>query len=335
MKWRDAQDLVGLKRGDDYVLDLDGHAERFRDTAPGLAALMQTAAARSAAEAYARFDAAAISAQSAYRRAMRFTNLGALLTSVLGSAAMAMTILATQSSHPRPYEIATTVLSTSAALAAATGAAGLYWLRHGRLLESWMSKRATAETHRIGYFSGLLSQAASGTRETALLGLEYFRRYHFEVQKDYYHLRARHHERSANVTLAIGAAGAFLATIASSMGVAADGVERAVSAIGVCGAAIGAYAIGREQMTQDRRNAERYDRTYSALMAITGQLDAVRVAAEAGQAEAVGAFGAAVNEQVSNEHRQWLDGQEAAREALARIEKALTPPEAAAGSPAE
>lgn len=329
MKWHEAEEIIGRKAEGDYILNLPAHEQRYRDKAPVLADLMVSAASRGAVESYDRFDAAAIAAQSRYRRAMTCANLGALLTSAFGAGAMGWTILATNPTLAGGLFAnngsGATALSFGAALSAATGAAGLYWLRHGRLLENWMGKRAEAETHRIGYFSGLLTRAAAGSREGALLALEYFRRYHFDVQRTYYHARARQHEASANKTLAIGAAGAFLATLTSFVSVTASGPMQAVSALGVLGAAIGAYAIGREQMTQDRRNAERYDRTYSALMAITAKLDQVRAAVEAGRPEAAGAFVQAVNEQISNEHRQWLEGQEAAQEALARIETALDP----------
>ncbi|MDD9717922.1 hypothetical protein PVW48_14275 [Dinoroseobacter sp. PD6] len=325
MDWREAEEIIGCKGEGDYLLDLPAHEARYREKAPVLADLMVSAASRSAVQSYARFDAAAIAAQRGYRRAMSCANLGALFTSVFGAGAMAWTILAGAGGPLAGYGAGATVLSVGAAISAAAGAAGLYWLRHGRLLETWMGKRAEAETHRIGYFSGLLARAAEGPQESAMLALEYVRRYHFDVQRTYYDHRARQHEASANRTLAIGAAGAFLATLSSFVSVGADGSLQAISALGVFGAAIGAYAIGREQMTQDRRNAERYDRTYSALVAITAKLDEVRAAVAAGRTGAASAFGAAVNEQISNEHRQWLEGQEAAREALERIETALRP----------
>ena len=334
MNWQDAEAIIGRTMDDDYVLDLQGHEDRYRSDAPALADLMVTAAARGAVETYTRFDRAAIEAQARYRRAMGFANVGALLTSVFGAAAMAWAILAAEGGVLQAYAAWTTALSAGAAVSAAFGSAGLYWLRHGRLLENWMGKRAEAETHRIGYFNGLIAEAAGKSREAVLLALEYFRRYHFDVQRTYYFNRARQHEKSAGKTVAIGAAGAFLATLASLVSVGVGGQWQAISALGVFGAAVGAYAIGREQMTQDRRNAERYDRTYSALVAITSKLDAVRGSVEAGKPDGAAAFALAVNEQISNEHRQWLEGQEAAKEALERIESALEQNDQGGGQPA-
>ena len=325
MKWQDAEAAIGRNLDDDYRLDLQSHEERYRDIAPQLTALFATATSRSAVMSYTRFDGAALEAQHSYRRAMALTNFGALLTSIFGAAAMAWTILGTSLPVFERLSFGATLLSIAAALTAASGAAGLYWLRHGRLLEGWMGKRAEAETHRVHYFEDILARAAEASTDTALLALEYFRRYHFDVQRSYYFHRARAHEKSAGVTLAVGAAGAFLATLSSFVSIGADGAMQAISAVGICGAAIGAYAIGREQMTQDRRNAERYFRTYSALEAITTKLDAVRLSVETGTPEAARAFATAVNEQVSNEHRQWLEGQKVANEALTRIERALQP----------
>ncbi len=62
----------------------------------------------------------------------------------------------------------------------------------------------------------------------------------------------------------------------------------------------------REAVGQDRRNAERYGRTYELLRELDRRLDLVR--------EAVLSFGnaplldyvLAINEQLSLEHRQWL-----------------------------
>lgn len=325
MEWRAAEKIIGQGEAGDYVLDLAAHEDRYRAQAPVLADLMVSAASRGAVDSYARFDTEAIAAQARYRRAMGWANLGALCTSAFGAGALAWSLLAVEGGVLAELGAGATLLSLGAALSAAAGSAGLYWLRHGRLLEAWMGKRAEAETHRIGYFTGLLARAAESSREGALLALEYVRRYHFDVQRTYYASRAQQHETSANKTLAVGAAGAFLATLSSVVSVGVDGPLQAISGLGVFGAALGAYAIGREQMTQDRRNAERYERTYSALVAITGKLDAVRAAVEAGQLGAAQVFGEAVNAQISNEHRQWLEGQEAAREALDRIETALRP----------
>lgn len=324
MNWRDAERLIGRGEEGDYVLALQEHEDRYATSAPDLATLISSAGARSAAETYARFDRAAIKAQANYRKWMFRANLGALLTSVLSASAMALALLDLDI-RPHPAVSYETLVSIAAAGAAALGATGLYWLRNGRLLETWMGKRAEAETQRISYFANVVRRASEGSSDLALLALEYFRRYHLHVQKTFFFSRARQHEKSAGRTVALGAAGAGAATLFSILGIAAEGSWQAVGALSVLGAALGSFAIGREQMTQDRRNAERYDRTYGALVALTYKLDEVREAVENGKAAAANEFAIAVNDQISNEHRQWLEETEATKSAIARIEAALHP----------
>ncbi|MEN0002377.1 MAG: SLATT domain-containing protein, partial [Pseudomonadota bacterium] len=193
----------------------------------------------------------------------------------------------------------------------------------GKLLETWMGKRALAESHRISYFEGLITKAAGLSTESALLTLEYFRRYQFDNQKAYYQRRSREHDISAKRTVAIGAVGAGVATLAGASGVVTAGQETWLGAFTIFGSALGAFAIGREQMTQDRRNAERYTRTYSSLVELTKRLDSVRQAVSGGNTRAAVEFVKVVDEQLSTEHRQWLKETEATNEAIARLDEAL------------
>ena len=253
---------------------------------------------------------------------MTRTNVAILVVSVLGALSMSSEVLSIRFANLPDY--LSRVLSAFTALATGLGAFGLFKLREGKLLETWMTKRAAAETHRIGYFSAL-GNAARCSSDTDLLSLilEYFRRYHFDLQQAFFTERARQHSESANWTVSIGAAGAGIAALASLLSAGGEGVWSAFGALTVTGAALGAFSVGREQMTQDRRNAERYSRTADALVAISYRLDVVRKAASVGNGTAVAEFIDAVNEQVSNEHRQWLEGAESAKSAIARLEMAL------------
>ena len=89
-------------------------------------------------------------------------------------------------------------------------------------------------------------------------------------------------------------------------------------------AAVSGYANAQESMSQDRRNGERYERTRAALAGLAGRLGAVRQAVRGGNQKALAEFVAAVNDQVSLEHRQWLEGAAAAKEATARLDEALS-----------
>jgi hypothetical protein len=206
----------------------------------------------------------------------------------------------------------------------AGGAAGmlLYQVREGHLLETWMSARAKAEIARLDYFDVLAAEAGKSESPPLLsLVLEYFRRYQLEVQRAYYRQRRQDHKRSAGNTTRIGSLGAALAAVTA--GGVASGPWTALGAVGVVGAAVTSYSVAREQVKQDRRNAERYGRTLEALLSLQSRLDEVREAVAAGNAMALTEFVAAVNDQISLEHRQWIEAGESAKAGLARLNDAL------------
>ncbi|MEM8848758.1 MAG: SLATT domain-containing protein [Pseudomonadota bacterium] len=324
-RWQDARRVIGDQAAGDYLLDLEDHAARYDGEAPGLSDILRSAAARAHGDAFLRYDADAIEAQQDYFRWMRRTNIGTLLTSVFGASAMAWQLVVSDAVLATSWLLphVSTALAAAATAAAGLGAAGLYFLRNGKLLETWMTRRAQAETQRIAYFETVIDKAGKQSTWLHLLTLEYFLRYQFEVQKNYYATRSREHRVSAGKTVTIGAAGAVIATVSSASGVTLQGAANWPAAIAVIGAAIGAFAVGREQMTQDRRNSERYERISATLTDLSRTLDDVRAQTERGNAAGVAEFARAVNEQISNEHRQWLDQADAMRSALDRIEKAL------------
>lgn len=323
---KSASDIVGRHNDDDYILDLDQHHSRYEETAPDLARLIDDDYVRAEAAAFDRFDGEAIAAQASFRRWMSCANYGVLFTSVFSGAAMAWSLL-----QPSADAEATSFLlsngglflSILAVIATAFGAAGLFILREGALLRTWMRKRASAETHRIEYFRAIMALAVeTGTRQSEL-ALEYFRRYQLEVQMKFYHLRQAQHEASARISVMIGAFGALLATGATLSGVVSGEGLKALGSVSVLGAALSAFSIGREQMTQDRRNAERYDRVYSALTSQFETLRSVRGATSDGRTEVAVTFVEAINDQISNEHREWLEQGNSTRQAISKIEKAL------------
>ena len=320
MDWKAAETIVGQASGDDFRLNPLEHAERYEKQAPALADILRAGAVQSTVKAYDLADSEAIEAQALYKRWMGRINFAVFVTSILGAATMAAAIMLPAGSISESW-IGRTFAGLSA-LSAAFGVFSLYRLREGHLLVGWMTARASAETQRLGYFSALASAAANkGQPDLLVLVLEYARRYQLEMEKTYYWLRGAQHRASANQTVAIGAIGAAIAVI--SGGMSAAGPWPWLGALSVTGAAIGAYATAREQTNQDRRNEERYRRSWDALNGLSGRLDEVRAAANAGNGSAVVEFIAAVNDQISLEHRQWLDASESNKAALGRLEEAL------------
>ena len=96
-----------------------------------------------------------------------------------------------------------------------------------------------------------------------------------------------------------------------------------IGAFGVISTALTSFASTREAINQDRRNGERYARTLEALMELRSHLDAVRRAILIGSADALEHFVAAVQEQISTEHRHWLQAGDSTLAAVNKLNEAL------------
>jgi hypothetical protein len=215
---------------------------------------------------------------------------------------------------------------------AASGLASkdMYVAKQGELLEDWMARRAAAETARLRYFEGIVGSPAGTDAEGPpidLLKLEYFRRYQLDVQRAYYGQRAKDHREEAAKTLACSAwAASGAAVAAGAAGILGASVNPAFAALGALGAAFAAltsFAAMREALNQSRRNAERYGRTRKMLDGLYGRLQEVREAVSKAGAKPLGEFVDAVHDQLSLEHRQWLDELAEARGAVARLDSTL------------
>ena len=204
----------------------------------------------------------------------------------------------------------------------------LFRVKEGRLLEDWMTARARAETKRLSYFSYVVNSSVQPLDlHLELLKLEYFRRYQLDLQLAYYKTRRSGHRNSAERTLSISAGSVLVAAIASGAAGVLGALRSEWAALGslaVFGAALQAFAASRESINQDRRNAERYENTAQALQGLRERLDDVRLGIAAGSTSVLGEYVAAVQDQLSLEHRQWLEGAENMQAAVARLEKALS-----------
>jgi hypothetical protein len=332
-----AIELIGEEAPENYALDLAAHADRYQNI-PALATLLRSARLRAIRLQFEQANDAAAAAQTRYK-----TNMGSANMAVLIAATLSGLMMAAQIAIP----IRGTVLVLGI-LSALSGAAATMWLsrvRQGNMLDTWMQRRAEAETRRLSYFNVVTEPNGANPPDTDLdlLRLEYFRRYQLDVQKNFYQFRGDAHRAAADKTLDQGSLAVALSALASLLTAgfgSVYGFATALGVVGVLGAALSSYAGSREALSQDRRNGERYARTRTALGALEEKLDEVRKAVAAGNAQALKEFASAVNEQVSLEHRQWLEATEAARTAVAKLDEALAkthdvpPPAPAAPKPA-
>jgi hypothetical protein len=321
-----ARAVIGTQGDDDYVLDPTKHAAEYAESAPEFSDLLGSARLSIIAKRYKQRDDQAGEAQQEYKWAVERANLAVLATAVFSALMMAAQIVSGEWSLP-PWTIG--ALGLLSALCGALATMWLYAVRQGKLLERWMTARANAETARLSYFTAVAEPGdAPPDAALDLLKLEYFCRYQYDVQTSYYRNRGRKHDQAARRNLSIGSAAVLLsagaAGISGVVGATTNGTATAFGALGVIGAALASYAAARETVSQDQRNAERYDRTHTALESIGGErLDRVRTAVAQGNAQALIEFVAAVNEQISLEHRQWVESSEATKAAVAKLEDSL------------
>ncbi len=160
----------------------------------------------------------------------------------------------------------------------------------------------------------------------ALLQLEYFRRYQLDVQRTYYHDRGKEHEEKAARTLLLGSLAVFAGSLGAGLATALGAIDpkwASLAVIGVMGSALAAFASTRESTHQDVRNSERYERTAWTLQKLYERLEVVRSAVAAGEPEVMQEFVAAVQDQLSLEHRQWLEETDESGSAIGILEKRL------------
>jgi SMODS and SLOG-associating 2TM effector domain 1 len=322
----DAAGIIGSGSPGDYPLSPVEHAEQLKTSAPKLAALLTRSAPVELARQYAEADTEALAAERTFKRWVIRANWAVLATATASALLMAVALLTDTLGGLTQTTLI--VLALMGVAAGGIASMSLFRVKEGRLLEDWMTARARAETKRLSYFSYIVNSSLQPLDlQLELLKLEYFRRYQLDLQLAYYKTRRLGHRNSAERTLSISAGSVLVAAIASGAAGVLGALRSEWAALGslaVFGAALQAFAAARESLNQDRRNAERYDNTAQALQGLRERLDDVRVGIAAGSPSVLGEYVAAVQDQLSLEHRQWLEGAENMQAAVARLEKALS-----------
>ena len=322
----DAAGIIGSGSPGDYRLSPVEHAEQLKSSAPKLAALLTRSAPVELARQYAEADTEALVAERTFKRWVIRANWAVLATATASALLMAVALLT--GTLGGLTQTTLIVLALVGVTAGGIASMSLFRVKEGRLLEDWMTARARAETKRLSYFSYVVNSSVQPLDlHLELLKLEYFRRYQLDLQLAYYKTRRSGHRTSAERTLSISAGSVLVAAIASGAAGVLGALRSEWAALGslaVFGAALQAFAASRESINQDRRNAERYENTAQALQGLRERLDDVRLGISAGSTSVLGEYVAAVQDQLSLEHRQWLEGAENMQAAVARLEKALS-----------
>jgi len=313
-----------------YVISPTSHTEEFREKAPDLAAILGSTALATTARLYESEDQDALAAQKSFKRTFNRANAAVLGTGVL----IALVLVTGTVAACLPdslNRILLVIFGLGGVIARGFASRDLLVIRQGHLSETWMSRRAFAETQRLQYFETVAKSPVSSTTASSACGelvkLEYFRRFQLDVQLAFYRERAKNHRDEAAKTLSYSscaAAGATIATGSAGMLGAAFGSRFAViGAFAAVFTGLSSFASMREAVNQNRRNAERYERTYRVLEDLNKRLDKVREAVYTRGTEPLKDFVDAVHEQLALEHRQWLGQLSEAQGAFARLENTL------------
>src|SRR5215469_4057823 len=319
-----AKTTIGAGEKDDYSLTLTTHAASLEVKAPVLCKILRGSRLKTSATEFERKDLEAKKAQSVFKKVAGKANWAVFVTSCLSAALLV--VVAFDSKAQALF----VTLGCCGIVAGALGTLWLFEVRQGDLFQTWMNRRARAEAERLSYFE-LATQAGEDSQGSgmplSLLQLEYYRRYQLEVQRRYYLQRSQDHKRAADGMLTLSAYAAGLGALAIGFAGILGGVLgpkwACLAGLATVASALSTFASTKEALSQDRRNEELYSKTNDALAELEGKLDEVRDAAAKGDRESLKQFVAAVHEQLSLEHRQWLDAAQNTEASLANLDKAL------------
>ncbi len=322
---------IGNEEKDDYIIAPTKHAKELGAKAPLLSKILSSSEVETVAHQYEKKDQSAIKAQRIFKQFAHRVNVTVFISAFISTLLMVSAVL-WKGSDSNILRVWLILLGAASGILGALGNMWISRLKGGRFLESWMTQRASAETYRLRYFN-LVTRLSSATQSASnipisLLQLEYFIRYQLEVQISYYLNRGENHKRSADQTLKLAGIAVFLGSLGACLGGVLGGVLSkpditAIAALGMLGAALSFYCANKEATNQDQRNAERYARTYETLQKLREKLDDVRKAVSAGRHDALEAFVESVHEQLSLEHRQWIEATSDMSNALTKLEEAL------------
>ncbi len=308
---REAEDAIGRDDPHDYRIQPMLFPTQLASSAPELSAVLKHSSLTETASRYEEEDAKALAIQGSFKRLSKCSTW-TIFVATTGAALLASMSTFFSDKSGILSQSMVVLLALCSLLGGIVAAMALYRLNNEHLLRRWMSARAAAESERLGYFNRLVrlvtNDGANNTR-LLLLCLEFIRRYQLAVQQLYYRDRGASHLKSRRKTVTIGAVAAAILSVGSGgFGFLAtvNPIVLPLAALGTIGAALTIVSSRREELNQDERNAERYERTCETLSHIRERHSNVQKAIACGNSEILLKYVAAVHEQLSLEHRQWL-----------------------------
>jgi len=323
-----AEGAIGSNEPDDYIIEPSGFANHIEDDAPQLATLLHHHALSETARRYERNDQRARDEQAQFKR-LSSQATWAVFAATVSAVSVALFTANSKEAVDGGVQFIPLCLGIISLVGGAWAALVLHRLSSGRILERWMQARAAAETDRLGYFNRLVrlvSDQHPDDPQLQLLCLEFFRRYQFSIQQNYYEGRGIQHRNSFKTTISIGSVAAFILALGSGVTAILGAFQAEIlqfAVLGILGTALATVASRREELNQDERNSERYRRTADLLSHIRERHNDVQNAVAMGDTEVLQQYVAAVHEQLSLEHRQWLSETEEMDETIKSLSASL------------
>ncbi len=309
---------------EDWILQPDVHADNLPQAAGPLIRILRSETVSGMIGLYKTHDQDAIKAQARYRSRGRYMVIASTAAVLIG--ASFLTILSYTGGEG--LGIFGSILLAAQFLSLVVMGFLNLQMRENTDFNDWMGARTSAEEARLSLFSTIcrpnhisrdLSQGQQpGELPLMELQLEYFRRYQLDVQRSFYHNRARQY-RDAFRSLRL--AGVWILVVVVILGALQSDILKIVGGelSDLDQAKIGAFAgivvpiiyqawDSFKFLAGDRRNVMRYEITKTNLDLIHSKLDPVRAAVarkDEDAAEALENFISAVHEQISVENREW------------------------------
>src|SRR5262245_24886666 len=186
---RAAIEAVGPEQPSDWELRPENHIAALKDpvAAAPLVQLLKHPDLALIVQQYVSANRQAVAAQAAYKRCARLSAIGSFLAVVIASFMLLPRIGGMN-------DAAVTIAALAQFLLLVISFLASLWLAWRRPYHTWMRKRADAEIARIGLFRHVTT-ANSASQVMGLpvlpLQLEYFRRFHLDIQRLYYRQRGQ------------------------------------------------------------------------------------------------------------------------------------------------
>ena len=146
-----AREIIGRQENDDWKIEPTRHADKLREQAPQLAAILESSEVSTEIRRYERSDKEAGAAQKQYKALVSRANVFVFLSSV--SSALILAANGWFSAEEDPRRVAAVVaFGVAAVLCAGLAKMWLTQAEGSQLFERWMESRASAETMRLAYF---------------------------------------------------------------------------------------------------------------------------------------------------------------------------------------